>query len=277
MTVSISPVFNGIQFFDNNGNPLSGGMIWQYEAGSTSVEQITFADDLGYTANSNPIVLDSSGRMLTDIWLTDGSAYNLILTMSDGTTVLTGVDNVIGVIASTTTAPSSSIWNLIVDAPVYVGPTQFLLPGNLTHQFAVGNRVQVGYSGGAFKYGTVNAVSYTSPNTQITLTNDSVTQDSGMLTAYWSSIETIGRTGDAGAITYNVLSSYTTPGTVGYELNQLVGGVGGGSTGIAGANLRIDGVYTVWTTSSGPAFTITPSPAIISYGVGQIFDVQRRS
>jgi len=268
MPVSISPVFNGMQFFDNDGLPLSGGKLFQYEAGSTSVQRTSYADDSGTIPNSNPIVLDSSGRMTTDLWLTDGEAYNLILTLSDGTTVLTGVDDVIGVIASSATAGSTAIWVEILTPPTYVSPTQFLVAGNVTTSFAVGNRVQVEYTTNSFKYGTVSAVSYSSPNTQVTLINDSSAQNSGMTKVYWSLNQVTGRTVDAGAVTWNVPASYTTPLTVGYELNAL-------NTDVTSLNTRVDSTYKVWTTTGGPTtFTITPSPAIASYTVGQIFVIK---
>lgn len=268
MTVSISPVFNGMQFFDNDGLPLSGGKLFQYEAGSTSVQQTTYADDTGLTANSNPIVLDSSGRMTTDIWLTDGDAYNLVLTMPDGTTVLTGVDDVIGVVASSSSSGSTAIWVEILTPPTYVSPTQFLIAGNLTNEFAVGNRVQVEYTTNSFKYATVSARTYSSPNTQVTLINDSSAQNSGMTKVYWSLNSTTGRTVDAGAVTSNAPLTYTTPLTVGYALNTL-------TAADVSLNTRVDSTYKVWTSTGGPTtFAITPSPVIASYTVGQIFVVK---
>ena len=51
----------GAQFFDNNGVPLSGGLIYTYLAG-TSTPQATYTSASGTIQNSNPIVLDSAGR-----------------------------------------------------------------------------------------------------------------------------------------------------------------------------------------------------------------------
>ena len=271
MSVSISPVFNGIQFFDNAGLPLNGGLIYQYEAGSNSVEQDSYTNDTGSPANSNPIVLDSSGRMNgVDIWLTDGLAYNLVVKDSDDN-FLTGVDDVIGVVASSTVAQSTLIWVQIVPAPTFVNGTTFLLPGNLTTEFTVGNRVQIEYTTNVFRYGTVTAVLFSSPNTQITLVNDSAVQDAGMTKAYWSLNVVNGKTVDAGAVTSNVPGSYTTPLTVGYALNAL-------TTSDTAINTRIDSTYKVWPTSGGTtAYTITPSPAIASYAVGEIFAVKFNS
>jgi hypothetical protein len=266
MTVSISPVFNAQQFFDNDGNPLSGGKIFQYQAGSFSVEETTWSDNTGAVANSNPIVLDSSGRLPAEIWLTDAVAYNLVLTLNDGTTVLTSVDNVTGV--QTSGVSSTSIWSQIVEAPTYVSPTQFLVGGNLTEEFAVGNRVQIEYAGSSFRYGTVSAVSFSSPNTQVTLINDGAAQDSGMLLAYWSLLQVTGRTVDAGAVSYASALPYSTVGTVGNAIRTA-------ETVNTAQTATIDSLRRVWPVSGAAGvFTITPSPAVTSLTVGQVFYVE---
>jgi hypothetical protein len=36
MSVNLSPIGNGQQFFDNTGSPLNGGLIYTYQAGSTT-------------------------------------------------------------------------------------------------------------------------------------------------------------------------------------------------------------------------------------------------
>jgi hypothetical protein len=80
MAVGLSQVWTGTQFFDNKGNPLNGGHIWQYRAGSDSEQQTTYSDSAGHVENSNPIILDSSGRIPVEIWLTTTSKYKLVLT-----------------------------------------------------------------------------------------------------------------------------------------------------------------------------------------------------
>lgn len=61
--VSLS-IFGGVgaQFFDNNGNPLSGGKIYTYEAGTTT-PLATYTSSTGNITHTNPIVLDSGGRV----------------------------------------------------------------------------------------------------------------------------------------------------------------------------------------------------------------------
>jgi hypothetical protein len=82
----------GAQFFDNNGNPLNGGLIYTYAAGTTT-PAATYTSSTGGTANANPIVLDSAGRTPAQIWLTAGSSYKFVLQTSLGTLIKTD-DNI---------------------------------------------------------------------------------------------------------------------------------------------------------------------------------------
>jgi hypothetical protein len=93
MSVSLSPYAGaGAQFFDNNGNPLAGGLIYTYAAGTTT-PIATYTSSSGGTANANPIVLDSAGRTPAQIWLTAGNSYKFVLQTSLGTLIKTD-DNI---------------------------------------------------------------------------------------------------------------------------------------------------------------------------------------
>ena len=93
MAVSLSQYAGaGAQFFDNNGNPLAGGLIYTYAAGTTT-PAATYTTYTGGTANANPIVLDSAGRTPAQIWLTSGSSYKFVLQTSLGVTIKTD-DNI---------------------------------------------------------------------------------------------------------------------------------------------------------------------------------------
>jgi len=84
MTVAISYFAGaGWQFFDNNGAPLAGGLIYTYAAGTTT-PQATYTTSVGSIANSNPIVLNSAGRVPNEIWLTSGVSYKFVLKDSTG-------------------------------------------------------------------------------------------------------------------------------------------------------------------------------------------------
>ena len=81
MSVSLSLLAGaGWQFLDNNGNPLSGGLLYTYIAGTTT-PQATYTTSSGSTPHSNPIVLDSSGRVPAggEVWLTVGQTYKFVL------------------------------------------------------------------------------------------------------------------------------------------------------------------------------------------------------
>lgn len=114
MAVNLSPVGNGQQFFDNNGVPLNGGLIYTYQAGS-STPLATYTDINGTVANANPIVLNSSGRLANEVWLTYGYFYKFVLKDSAGVTIGT-YDNLYGIIgvqtAVGTTIPTGmiSLW-----------------------------------------------------------------------------------------------------------------------------------------------------------------------
>lgn len=96
-TVSLS-IFGGVgsQFFDNNGSPLSGGKIYSYEAGTTT-PLATYTSSSGNTAHTNPIVLDSAGRVPSggEIWNQYTSLYKFVVKTSDDVTIAT-YDNVGG-------------------------------------------------------------------------------------------------------------------------------------------------------------------------------------
>ena len=82
MTVYLSAFAGaGAQFFTDDGSVLSGGKIYTYAAGTTT-PQTTYTSNSGTTANSNPIILDSGGRLPEDMWLAEGVIYRFVLTDS---------------------------------------------------------------------------------------------------------------------------------------------------------------------------------------------------
>lgn len=81
-TYAPNPAFTGL---DDNGNPLAGGLLYTYSAGTTT--PLATYSDVGLTsANANPIVLDAGGR--ATIFLSP-SSYKWILKTSAGVTVWT--------------------------------------------------------------------------------------------------------------------------------------------------------------------------------------------
>ena len=76
------------QFFDDNGDPLSGGLIDTYIAGSTTAVD-TYTDITLTTTHTNPIVLNSRGE--TTIFLDPAVAYKFVLRnpLPDGSEIWT--------------------------------------------------------------------------------------------------------------------------------------------------------------------------------------------
>jgi hypothetical protein len=87
-----TPVPNAkAQFFDASGNPLAGGKLYTYQAGTTT-PLASYTDATEGVSNANPVILDSAG--MANVWLGQ-SAYKLQLQNSAGSTLWT-VDNVYG-------------------------------------------------------------------------------------------------------------------------------------------------------------------------------------
>ena len=78
------------QFLDADGNPLVGGKVFTYAAGTTSL-LATYTTGDGLTPNTNPVILNARGE--ADIWYTNGVSYKVVLTDSDDSTIWT-VDNI---------------------------------------------------------------------------------------------------------------------------------------------------------------------------------------
>jgi len=96
MAVFLSPIGGaGWQFFNNDGTVLSGGKLYTYAAGTTT-PKVTYTTSAGNIAHSNPIILNSAGRVPTgEIWLTVAQ-YKFVLNTSDDVLIAT-YDNISGI------------------------------------------------------------------------------------------------------------------------------------------------------------------------------------
>ncbi len=75
--------------FDDNGDPLVGGKLFSYAAGTTT-PLATYTDQTGLTPNPNPVILDADGK--AQVWL-GNDAYKFVLTDSSDVVIET-VDRV---------------------------------------------------------------------------------------------------------------------------------------------------------------------------------------
>lgn len=217
------PIWNGTQFFDNNGNVLAGGLIYQYEGGSYTVQQTTYqGTDVTTTPNPNPITLNADGRMPSQMWGQEGLYYNLQLTDSQGN-IIDSEANIIG--SQSSAVPGSStvnntVWNLS-PTPGYISGTQFSIAGSYVANYAIGTRVQYINGTNQYGYGTVSAVSYTSGNTIVTLTDQTVTIGSNLTAVYYSILQPAAIGVDAGAVSYTSSLTYAATNTVGGQISNI--------------------------------------------------------
>jgi hypothetical protein len=194
MAVNLSPV-GGVaaQFFDNNGNPLSGGKLFTYSAGTTT-PAATFTSSLGTTAQPNPIVLDSAGRVpgSGEIWLTDGVIYKFVLQTSTNVLIAT-YDNITGI--------NSNFVNFTAEQEIQtatVGQTVFNLT---TTQYQVGTNSLSVYVDGVNQYGPGAQYAY------IETDSDTVTFVSGLHVGasvkFTTTSQTSGNATDASVVAYD--------------------------------------------------------------------------
>jgi len=156
-TVNLSPVINGVNVLGTTGLPLSGGLIYTYQAGSSAALP-TYTTSSGNIPNTNPIVLNPDGRAPNEIWLQSGYSYKFQIQTSTGVIVQT-LDNLYGIPQSSgggsTSIPTGCIiiWSGAIGA---VPSGYFLCDGtngtpDLRSNFIVGagSTYSVGQTGGS--------------------------------------------------------------------------------------------------------------------------------
>jgi hypothetical protein len=224
-SVLLSPVGNGQQFFDNNGVPLNGGLIYTYQAGSSTL-LTTYTTNNGTVANPNPIVLDSSGRPPNEIWMQTGFSYKFIIQTSTGTTLQT-LDNLYPILQNAPAVSGSIPSGLIAIWSGSIGsiPSGWVLcdgtnsTPDLRNSFILGagNSYAVGATGGS-----TDAIVVSHTHTVIDNGHKHLTAviDSGNSLSFGNSSPTT-YTGIAGSTTTNYVE-YTNTVTTGIT-NQTAG------------------------------------------------------
>lgn len=238
-SVKLSPLFNDAQL-DNNGIPLSGGMVYWYLAGTTT-PTIVYSESSGSVANTNPVILNTRGEPVQPIWLPTGDTYKAVLNDSLGNLIRT-IDNISGV--NDTTTPVISEWVLYAGAATYISGTSFSVTGDATATFDNGRRVKATVSG-TDRYGTVNgAPVYALGVTTVTLVLDSGVLDSSLATVYYGFLDPAHPSFDTTGVNTNTKA--------GIQSQTWVAFTTGGTSG---------------------TYTLTPNPAITAYAAGQRFNV----
>lgn len=106
------------QYFDNNGDPLSGGRLCSFAAGSSTLAN-TYTTAALSVANANPIVLNSAGRpsngvTTVGIFLTPGTSYKFVMKDSTATTCVPDTGVTLWSIDNVSAIPTSSV-NVDID------------------------------------------------------------------------------------------------------------------------------------------------------------------
>jgi hypothetical protein len=158
------------QAFDLNGDPLAGGKLYTYSAGTTTA-LATYTDSTGVTANANPVILDSRGE--ASVWFQPLN-YKLVLKDSSDNTIWTQ-DNYSG-----SPFPITDEWITYVHTWTYISATQVSVPGDQTAIYTVNKAIRAVTTGGTY-YGTITASAYDgSTKTTLTVSFDTGSFDSGV-------------------------------------------------------------------------------------------------
>ena len=112
MTKAVKWAGKETQFFANDGTVLNGGKLYQYQTGTTTNAN-TYTDVGIGTANSNPMTLDSAGRLQQDVFINQSMTF--VLKDSSLVTIWT-IDAVTAVDQLwTTVAKTSNYTTLVTD------------------------------------------------------------------------------------------------------------------------------------------------------------------
>ncbi len=107
--------------FDTAGNPLAGGQLFTYAAGTTT-PLATYSDDAGTVQNANPVILDTTGSAVVRLGT---GAYKFVLKDSGGSTQYT-VDHYVGsgdnpTFVTLTVTGSTTLGSVSASAGIFTG------------------------------------------------------------------------------------------------------------------------------------------------------------
>lgn len=174
-------------FLPGTNTPGNGVKVFLYAAG-TSTKQTAYKDNAGGAPWTNPIVLDSGGRLPSggQIWFSSGFVYKAVYAPSNDTdppvSPYMTLDNLSGI--NDVSSGGVSEWGTGL-TPVFLSASSFLVTGDYTPagQADVGRRVKAAISGNNI-YGFVTSRVFSAGSTTI-----NIVPENGSLDASLSSVQ----------------------------------------------------------------------------------------
>jgi hypothetical protein len=235
-SVLLSPVGNGQQFFDNNGQPLAGGLIYTYQAGSSTL-LTTYTTVNGTIANTNPIVLDAYGRTPSEIWMQTGYSYKFVIQTS-ATVTLQTLDNLYPILQSAPAVSATFTAGMIILWSGSLGsiPSGWALCDGTNATPDLRNRFVVA-AGSTYATGTTGG---TADSIVVSHTHTATVTDPGHLHTFGGYITNVNGGGTSAAIGGSGYqpSAGTNTGTATTGIS-----VSNGSTGVSGTNANLPPYY----------------------------------
>lgn len=208
------------QWFDNSGDPLNGGKVYVYVAGTTSNDTSypTYDDALaGTNANANPVVLDANGR--AQIWLQADRQYKIVVKDSADATTFQTMDDYSPGQGYATPVPSE--WVVESRTFAYATTTSFQINSvDVRTTYHKGRRLKVTCSGGTFGATVISSAFVT--NTTVTIVSDGGNVLDAGLSAVWYAFT-------SSNVQTTSVPSVTPPASlvsVYRATNQVIGGAG---------------------------------------------------
>lgn len=252
----LCPILQEQQFTDN-GEFLVGGLMWFYEAGTSTLANSYTTED-GDVAWSNPIILNSRGESGGTIWLDADKSYRIVVEnkpyygQTHGT-VIVEHDNINGIPVSV----SAEQWITFDGVPTYISVTSFTVPNDYRDIFVTDRKLLITDSGGT----SVNTVTSSSFGFGVTTVNITGSIDSGISLVQYSFITPDASPNRFTDITVTNSVDVTNDLTVGDDVT-----IGGDAT-ITG-DLTIGG-NAAWTNANNTFGTSTsPNTGFISFSNG---------
>ena len=228
MSVLLSPIGNGFQFLTTTGLPLNGGLLYTYQAGS-STPLATYSDNAGLIANANPIVLGTDGRPASEIWLTYGYSYKFVLCDSSNNVIQT-YDNLYGILQTAPTVSATVPSGLIAIWSGSLGsiPSGWVLCNGANGTPDLRNSFILG-AGSTYSVGTVGG---SADAIVVSHTHTATVTDPGHFHNYNDYQTALVRAGSNGGTPYTQTVTPTSTATTGISVANTATGVSG-----TGANL----------------------------------------